>query len=156
MAVAKYKNPKEYLSTLEPEKQVIMGKLNGIIKKNIPKGFEETMQYNMLSYVVPHSIYPAGYHCDAAQALPFVSLAATKGGYSLYHMGLYSSKELMDWFTAAYAKAGVGKLDMGKSCVRFKKAENIPFDLIGQLIKKMTVKDWIKIYENILSKGAKK
>lgn len=143
----------QYISELPEERQKPINELRKVILKNIPKGFKEGMGYGMIGYCVPHSIYPAGYHCDPKLPLPFVSLASQKNTISLYHMGIYSSPKLLEWFTAEYAKAGVGKLDMGKSCIRFKKPESIPFKLIGELMSKMTVDEWIKTYEANKEKG---
>jgi len=106
----------------------------------------------MLGYVVPHSVYPDGYHCDPKQPLPFMGLASQKNFISFYHMGLYADKKLMDWFTKEYPKHAKSKLDMGKSCIRFKKMDDIPFKLIGELVKKMSAKDWISLYEKNLKK----
>lgn len=137
----------QYLSELPAERKDAMNKLRKIIKKNLPKGFQEGMGYGMMGYSVPHSIYPAGYHCNPKHPLPFAGLASQKNSINFYHMGIYANPKLLKWFTDAYAKAGVGKLDMGKSCVRFKKPENIPYELIGELCSKMTVDDWINMYE---------
>jgi uncharacterized protein YdhG (YjbR/CyaY superfamily) len=137
----------QYLSEVPAERQAAMNKLRNVIKKNLPKGFKESMGYGMMGYCVPHSIYPAGYHCNPKDPLPFGGMASQKNSINIYHMGVYADPKLLKWFTDAYAKAGVGKLDMGKSCIRFKKPENIPFDLIGELFSKMTVDDWISLYE---------
>ena len=126
-----------------------MARLRDTILKNLPKGFEETMQYGMLSYVVPHSLYPAGYHCKPSDALPFISLASQKNNISFYHMGMYARPELLSWFQSEYPKHAKSKLDMGKSCVRFKKMDDIPYKLIGALVKKVTVKDWVETYESL-------
>ena len=141
-----------YIKELPPERQEPIKKLRAIIKKNIPKGFKEEMGYGMMGYVVPHSIYPAGYHCTPELPLPFLSVASQKNFIAVYHMGIYADKKLLDWFTDAYAKTGLGKLDMGKSCMRFKKADKIPYELIGELDSKMTVEDWIKMYEKNFKK----
>jgi len=124
--------------------------LRNTILKNIPKGFEECMSYGMIGYVVPHKTYPAGYHCDPKIPLPFVSIASQKNFIALYHMGIYSNPALLEWFVAEYPKHCKTKLDMGKGCVRFKKPDDIPFKLIGELMKKITVKDWIAQYEGVL------
>ena len=124
-----------------------MNKLRTIILENIPQGFSEVMSYGMIGFVVPHAIYPAGYHCDPKLPLPFINLASQKNFIALYHMGLYSNKNILDWFIAEYPKHSSSKLDMGKSCIRFKDSEKIPYDLIAELVKKMSVKDWIRIYE---------
>lgn len=129
-----------------------MLRLREVIKKNLPKGFEEAMGYGNVGFVVPHSLYPAGYHCDPKQPLPFLGLASQKNSINLYHMGIYADKELLDWFVEEYPKHTKAKLDMGKSCIRFKKPEHIPYELIGQLAKKMKPKDWIELYETKLKR----
>lgn len=144
----------EYLAEITPDKQTATTKLYNTIKKNLPKGFEATMQYGMISFVVPHKLYPAGYHCKPTDALPFISLAAQKNAITIYHMGLYAKSDLLDWFQTEYPKQNVGKLDMGKSCIRFKKPENIPYTLIEALCQKVTVQNWIDSYESLYkSKG---
>ncbi len=137
----------EYISELPKDRQEAITKLRKEIRKNLPKGFKEGMGYGMMGYSVPHSIYPAGYHCDPKLPLPFMGLASQKNFIAVYHMGIYADPKLMKWFTDAYAKEVPGKLDMGKSCIRFKKPENIPVKLIGELASKMTVDDWINMYE---------
>ena len=141
-------SPEEYIAQIPEERQVIMRKLRNIIKENLPKGFEEGMSYKMLGYFVPHSIYPEGYHCDTKLPLPFLNVASQKNSINLYHMGIYAKKELLDWFVTEYPKHCKRKLDMGKSCIRFKKVEEIPFDLIGELCTKMTVEEWVNVYES--------
>ena len=138
---------KEYVEGLPEDRQVVIKKLQSLIKKNIPKGFEEQLSYGMIGYVVPHKIYPDGYHCDPKLPLPFLAIASQKNFIALYHMGVYAKPELHDWFVAEYPKHCKSKLDMGKSCIRFKKMEDIPYDLITELVKKMTVEDWISFYE---------
>lgn len=142
----------EYFDSLPEDRQKPMNELRKIIKKNLPKGFKEGLGYGMVGYVVPHSIYPAGYHCDPKSPLPFMGMASQKNFISFYHMGIYADKKLLDWFTSEYAKRAKGKLDMGKSCIRFKKPDQIPFDLIGELVAKVSVEDWIKTYESQLKK----
>ena len=137
----------EYVNGLTEDRQIVIKKLQSIIKKNLPKGFEEEMSYGMIGYVVPHKLYPSGYHCDPKLPLPFLSIASQKNFIALYHMGMYAKPELLDWFTSEYPKHCKSKLDMGKSCVRFKKMEDIPYALLEELMKKMTVADWISIYE---------
>ena len=146
----KYKatSPEDYIEQLPEERQPVIKKLREIIKNNLPKGFEEQMSYGMLGYVVPHSIYPDGYHCDPKTPLPFINLASQKNFVALYHMGIYAKKELYDWFINEYPKHCKFKLDMGKSCIRFKYLDDIPFDLIAELCQKLSVKEWIKIYES--------
>ena len=140
------------LEKAEASKKEAFIKLRTIIKKNIPKGFEECVSYGMIGYVVPHKLFPSGYHCDPKLPLPFLSIAAQKNAISLYHMGIYSSPELLKWFQTEYPKHCKTKLDMGKSCIRFKKIEDIPYQLIETLVKKMSVKDWIDIYTSQIKK----
>lgn len=141
------KTTSEYLESLPEDRKKTMAGLRDTILQNLPEGFKETMAYGMLGWVVPHSVYPAGYHCNPEQALPFLSIASQKNFIALYHMGLYADKGLYDWFVAEYPKHCKTKLDMGKSCIRFKKPELIPFSLIGELVAKMTPKQWIDLYE---------
>ena len=145
-------NPKAYLDSLPEDRQAVMKKLHAVVSKNLPKGFESSMSYGMLTYVVPHSIYPNGYHCDPMQALPFMSIASQKNFIAVYHMGIYADKNVYEWFLTEYAKTTKLKLDMGKSCIRFKKPEQVPFELIGKLAAKMTVNDWINLYEKNLKR----
>ena len=148
---SKAATPELYLKEIPADRQEAMTKLRKVILKNLPRGFKEGMSYGMIGYFVPHSLYPAGYHCDPKLPLPFACLASQKNAITFYHMGVYSDPKLLKWFTDEYAKAGVGKLDMGKSCIRFKKPENIPYKLIGELCTKITVEKWIGIYEKILT-----
>ncbi|MBK7233422.1 MAG: DUF1801 domain-containing protein [Saprospiraceae bacterium] len=127
-------------------------KLHDVIVINLPKGFEAAISYGGLGYVVPHTLYPAGYHCKPSDPLPFSGLASQKNSINFYHMGIYSDPKLLDWFVGEYPKHSAQKLDMGKSCVRFKKLEEIPYKLIGELMKKVSVKDWIVTYESKLKK----
>ncbi|MEJ5050303.1 DUF1801 domain-containing protein [Chryseobacterium culicis] len=138
----------DYISKIPEERQEAFKKLYDTVNDNLPKGFEEATNYGMVGWVVPLKTYPAGYHCTPGTPLPFLSVASQKNFIALYHMGLYSTPELLDWFVAEYPKHSKKKLDMGKSCVRFKKVEDIPFELIAELSKKMTADDWIKIYES--------
>jgi hypothetical protein len=137
-----------YLSALPEDRKGVMEKLIAVMKKNLPKGFSLDFSYGMIGFCIPHSIYPKGYHCDSKIALPFVSIASQKNFIALYHMGIYAEPTLLDWFVAEYPKHVKSKLDMGKSCIRFKKMEEIPFDLIGELMKKMSPQDWINLYES--------
>lgn len=148
--VSKATTPEQYMKELPADRKEPMQKLREVFLKNLPKGFEEIINYGMLSYVVPHSIYPAGYHCKPQDPLPFVALASQKNFIAFYHMGLYSDPKLCKWFIDEYAKQAPAKLDMGKSCVRFKKPEHIPYKLIAELLKKITVNDWIRLYESNL------
>jgi len=149
---SKATNVESYINDLPEERKNIINELRKVILKNLPKGFAEEMSYGMIGYCVPHSIYPNGYHCDPKQPLPFLSMASQKNFIALYHMGIYMNPALMEWFTAEYAKRVKGKLDMGKSCIRFKKMDQIPFDLIGELASKMTVDEWIACYEKALKR----
>ena len=141
-----------YLKELSEERKDPIEKLRKFILKNLSKGVEENISYGMIAYCVPHSIYPNGYHCDPKQPLPFMMLASQKNFISLYHMGLYANPVLMEWFTQEYAQRVKGKLDIGKSCIRFKKPEQIPFELIGELVAKMSADEWIVCYEKNLQK----
>jgi hypothetical protein len=146
------KTPEEYINALPQDRKDAISRLRKIILKNLPKGFSETISYGMLGYVVPHSIYPDGYHCDPKLPLPFMSIASQKNFVGIYHMGIYANKELYDWFVNEYPKHSNRKLDMGKSCIRLKKVEEIPYELIGELASKMTTDKWIEIYENVIKK----
>ncbi len=146
------KTPEEYLEELPAERKEAFGKLRNSFLENLPRGFEEQMSYGMLGYVVPFSIYPEGYHCDSKLPLPFVALASQKNFIALYHMGIYANPALLNWFVAEFPKHSKLKLDMGKSCIRFKKMDQIPFDLIAELLRKMTVEDWISAYETQFKK----
>jgi uncharacterized protein YdhG (YjbR/CyaY superfamily) len=146
----------EYISQIPAEQKTQVEQIRKVIKKNLPKGFQEIMNYGMIGYVIPHSIYPDGYHCNPKLPLPFMGLAAQKNFVAFYHMGVYADPLLLKWFTESYAKAVPGKLDMGKSCLRFKKNAVIPYELIGELVQKMTTKDWIDLYEKNYKKASKK
>ncbi|NOT46466.1 MAG: DUF1801 domain-containing protein [Acidobacteria bacterium] len=130
-----------------------MTKLRKAIKKNLPKGFQEVMVYGSLGWVVPHSLYAQGYHCDPATPLPFINVASQKNHIAVYHMGIYSSGPLLEWFKGEWPKHSSKKLDMGKSCIRFKKPEDVPVALIGELASKMTPQEWINIYEKLKPAG---
>jgi hypothetical protein len=145
-------SPEDYISQVPEERIATLKKFRKIIKDNLPKGFEEGIQYGMIGYFVPHSIYPAGYHCTPTEPLPFMSFASQKNSVNFYHMGIYAKPELYDWFVSEYPKYSHRKLDMGKSCIRFKKLDEIPFELIGELCQKMTVDEWITIYEAAFKK----
>lgn len=140
-------SPNDYVNQLPEERKEVVNTLRTIIKKNLPKGFEETMNYGMIGYVVPHTIYPNGYHCDPKLPLPFMNIASQKNFIGLYHMGIYANEALLDWFVSEYPKHAKRKLDMGKSCIRFKKMDDIPYDLIAELAAKMTANQWIDLYE---------
>ena len=141
-----------YVAELPEDRQKIINEFRKVIKKNMPKGFQECMNYGMIGWVVPHSKYPAGYHCNPKDPLPFMGLASQKNSVNFYHMGIYGDPKLLKWFTDAHAKASPKKLDMGKSCVRYKKQEDIPFTLIGELAAKLSPDQWIAQYEKMLKK----
>lgn len=142
----------EILTSLPEDRAEAFNNLHNVIVKNLPKGFEAAISYGGLGYVVPHTVYPAGYHCKPIEPLPFAGLASQKNSINFYHMGIYSDPELLDWFVAEYPKHSKQKLDMGKSCIRFKKFDQIPVELIGELMQKMTVKQWVDLYESKLKK----
>jgi len=137
----------EYLKQLPEDRRAACTRLRRTIKANLPKGFRETIGYGMPAYVVPKSIYPDGYHCDPALPLPFLSFASQKGHVGFYHMGIYADPKLLKWFTGEWSKRVDAKLDMGKSCIRLKKVDAIPYELLGELCTKMTPEDWIALYE---------
>ena len=142
----------EYLANLPEDRREAFNKIRQVVLSSLPEGFEECMNYGMIGYVVPHSIYPSGYHCDPKLPLPFMNLASQKNFIAFYHMGIYGNPELMNWFVNEFPNYSKAKLDMGKSCVRFKKMNEIPFELIGELVKKMTVADWVNQYESLYKK----
>ncbi len=144
--------PDDYVASLPPDRQEVIEKLRTVIRDALPEWFEETMNYGMIGYVVPHSLYPAGYHCDPSLPLPFIALASQKNSINLYHMGIYANPELLKWWQEKNAKQNIGKLEMGKSCIRFKNFDRIPYSLIGELCQKITVDEWITLYEHSLKK----
>lgn len=144
--------PDHYVSQLPKDRVAPIEALREAIKNKLPPGFEETMSYGMIGYVVPHALYPEGYHCDPKLPLPFMNIASQKNFVAIYHMGIYASPELMEWFTTEYPQHAKGKLDMGKSCIRFKKPDQIPFQLIGELAGKMTVEDWVALYKSVFKR----
>ena len=141
------KTVNDYLNELPEERKGDFSKLRECILNTIPKGFEEEMSYGMLGYVVPHSLYPNGYHCNPKLPLPFISIGSQKNFIVLHHLGIYADPTLLEWFTNEYPKHSTQKSDIGKGCIRFKKTDQIPFDLIGELAGKMSVEDWIECYE---------
>lgn len=140
----------EYISQLPEERKHPIQRLRETILENLPEGFKEEINYGMPGYIVPHSLYPDGYHCDPKLPLPFANIASQKNFIAVYHMGMYANPEIMEWFTAEYPKYVKTKLDMGKSCIRFKKMETIPYPLLAELFQKMTVQNWIDLYEEKL------
>ena len=151
---SKAESVSEYLSELPADRKKVMQSLRNAIRKNLPKGFEECMNYGMIGYVVPHKLYPQGYHCNPEHPLPFMGLASQKGHISVYHMGMYEG-DLVNWFNKEWKLYSTKKLDMGRSCIRFKNPDDVPIDLIGKLSAKLTVKEWIDIYEREIKKSNK-
>jgi uncharacterized protein YdhG (YjbR/CyaY superfamily) len=149
---SKATTPAAYINELPDDRKLVISKLRETILDNLPIGFKETMSYGMLGYVVPHSVYPDGYHCDPKTPLPFINLASQKNHIGFYHMGIYSDEKLLKWFTAEYPKHVSGKLDMGKSCIRFKNMSKIPYELLGEIVSKMTLEEWIARYESTFKK----
>ena len=143
--------PEAFIDTLPEERKEAMNQLRNTILENLPDGFEEQIG-TMINYVVPFSLYPAGYHCPPKQPLPFMSIASQKNFIALYHMGVYANKDVLNWFVNEYPNHSKYKLDMGKSCIRFKRIDHIPYNLIGELITKISVEDWIATYENAFKK----
>ena len=141
-----------YLDKLPEDRKNAIRKLAEVVEKNIPKGFEMCMSYGSIGFVVPFSIYPAGYHCNPKLPLPFINIASPKSHISFHHMGIYGSPSLLEWFQKEWEKGSNKKLDMGKGCIRFKKTEDIPYELIGKLCKKITPKEWIEICEKVFVK----
>jgi uncharacterized protein YdhG (YjbR/CyaY superfamily) len=145
-------SPEEYISKVPEKRIAAIQRLRETIKQNLPEGFEETMSYGMIGYVIPHSMYPAGYHCDPSLPLPFMNIASQKNFLAIYHFGIYANQDLYDWFVNEYKKAMEKKPDMGKSCIRFKNPDLIPFELIGELSRKMSPEEMIESYESNIRK----
>jgi uncharacterized protein YdhG (YjbR/CyaY superfamily) len=146
------KSVKEYLERLPEERREAVERLREMILANLPKGFEETISYGMISYVVPHSIYPKGYHVNPEEPLPFISLASQKNHIAVYHSGIYMIPELEEWFRDEYARRVDTKLDMGKSCIRFRNPKKIPYDLLEELMNKVSVEEYVDLYKRSLSR----
>ncbi len=142
----------EILENIPEDRKEAFHKLHQTIVAHLPAGIEAGISYGGLGYVIPHSLYPAGYHCKPSEPLPFAGLASQKNSINFYHMGIYADPALLDWFVAEYPKHSAQKLDMGKSCIRFKKLDQIPYALIGELMQKMTAQQWIDLYETMLKK----
>jgi len=145
-------DPEDYISKVDDRFREAIDKLRSTILENLPEGFEEQMSYGMIGYVVPHSLYPDGYHCDPKLPLPFLNIAAQKNFIGFYHMGIYADEDLLDWFKKEYQNQVPTKLDMGKSCLRLKKPEHIPYALLGELVAKVTPEAWIKKYEGSIKR----
>ncbi|WP_339626858.1 DUF1801 domain-containing protein [uncultured Maribacter sp.] len=145
-------SPNDYIDQLPQERREVIEKIRAVIKQNLPQGFEEQLSYGMLGYVVPHSLYPAGYHVNPELPLPFINVASQKNFVALYHSGIYANTNLLEWFVAEYPKHSTLKLNMGKSCIRFKNLNDIPYKLIAELCTKMTTKEWITLCEKNVKK----
>ncbi|MES2520293.1 MAG: DUF1801 domain-containing protein [Bacteroidota bacterium] len=137
----------EYVDQIPEDRKLVIEKLRKVLLENLPEGFTETMSYGMIGYVVPHSIYPKGYHSTPKLPLPFINIASQKNFVALYHMAINENKDILEWFISEYPKHSNSKLDKGKGCIRFKKLDQIPYELIGQLASKINVEEWIRIYE---------
>ncbi|WP_027377117.1 DUF1801 domain-containing protein [Kaistella palustris] len=142
----------EYIALVTDGKKDLFISLFNTINENMPPGFELGMSYGIIAWSVPLETYPDGYHCKPNTPLPFISLASQKNFAALYHMGIYAKPELLSWFQTEWPKYSARKLDMGKSCIRFKNSAEILFELIAELCKKMSVEDWITIYEKEFKK----
>ncbi|ASW76030.1 hypothetical protein IQ37_08540 [Chryseobacterium piperi] len=142
----------DYISKIPEERKEAFKRLFDIINDSLPSGFKDNISYGMIGWAIPLETYPAGYHCAPGSPLPFINLASQKNFIALYHMGIYAKPELLEWFVSEYPKHSTKKLDLGKSCVRFKKMDGIPFELIAEVCKKMTVEDWIECYETNFKK----
>ena len=142
----------DILSNIPSERAEHFNQLHDVIVKNLPNGFEAAISYGGLGYVIPHTLYPAGYHCKPIEPLPFAGISSQKNSINFYHMGMYSDPLLYEWFVTEYPKHSKQKLDMGKSCVRFKNPDEIPYKLIGELMRKMSAQEWINLYESKLKK----
>ena len=141
------KTPDEYIAELPEDRKIAVQKLREIALKNLPKGFKEVISYGMLGYVVPHELYPKGYHCTPDLPLPFFNIASQKNSINIYHMAIYADSDLYKWIVDEYPKYSNAKLDMGKGCIRFKKVDAIPLEMIGELLSKISPQQWIEIYE---------
>ncbi|NJM94733.1 MAG: DUF1801 domain-containing protein [Cytophagales bacterium] len=145
-------SPMEYLEQVPLPQREALRQLRQVIIDHLDQEMEETMANGMIAYVVPHRVYPAGYHVSPKSPLPFISLAAQKNYLALYHFGLYTNPELLEWWVNSYAAEVKHRLDMGKSCIRFKQLEEIPYALVGELVSKMTTRQWIALYEKSLKR----
>ena len=150
---SKAKTVEQYLRELPDDRREAISAIRDVMRKNIPKGFEEGMQYGMIGYYVPHSLYPDGYHCDPKQPLPYAHLASQKNHMSIYLMCIYGRDEDREWFVDAWTSTG-RKLDMGKSCIRFKSLDDVPLEVVGKAVKRVTVKKFIDFYESEIQDGA--
>lgn len=150
-------SPDAYLAALPEPRRKAVEAIRETIRKNLPKGYAEGMQYGMIGYFVPHDVYPLGYHCDPKQPLPFASIASQKNHVGLYLFCIYMQPALQEWFASEWTKNG-RKLDMGKGCIRIKDSglDDIPLKLISQAVKKVPAKKFIEVYEQNLPESVKK
>ena len=155
MPATAFETPKQYIDSLPEDRRKAIRKVRAAVNKGLGRGYKEGIQYNMLGWFVPHSVFPAGYHCDPKQPLPFAGLASQKNYMSLYLMCVYGDEKHRKWFEQAWKKSGK-KLNMGKSCVRFKSVDDIPLDVVTEAIARVPVEDYIAHYENTLAKGGKR
>lgn len=151
---SKAKTVKEYLAALPEDRRAALEAVRRVILDNLDKDYEEGMSYGMIGYCVPHSVFPHGYHCDPRQPLPFASLASQKGHMSVSMMSVYMDSPLKEWFIQEWKKTGK-KLDMGAACIRFKRVEDLPLELIGEAVRRMPAKKWIKVYTDALASRGK-
>ena len=149
---SKAKTVDEYIAGLPEDRRQAISSIRTVVNKNLPKGFDEAIGYGNMGWVVPHKLYPSGYHCDPKQPLPFMGIASQKNYIALYSMVLYSDEKLLEWFRSEWPKHSSQKLDMRKSCIRLKKLDGLPLDLIGELASKVSPKQWIDIYEKSIKR----
>ena len=154
MVQSKATTVKDYLAELPEDRRAALQAVRDVILKNLDHEFEEGMQYGMIGYYVPHSVYPPGYHCDPRQPLGFACLASQKNHMALYLMCVYGDANQRKWFEAEWKKAGK-KLDMGKSCIRFKKLDDLALGVIGETIRRVTARKYIEVCERALSSRQK-
>lgn len=138
----------EYIQSIQKDRRDAFTKLRNTILSHLPLEFTEQLSYGMIGYVVPLSIYPKGYHAKKGEPIPFISIASQKRHFAIYHTGIYMDEKLRDWFIKEYAKRVKTKLDMSKSCIRLKYFNDIPFDLIGELCEKVSLDEFVRMYEN--------
>ncbi len=153
--LSKARTVDEYLAELPADRRAAIQAVRAVILKNLDRGYAEGMQYGMIGYHVPHRVYPPGYHCDPRQPLPFAALASQKNYMSVYLMCTYGSPQHAAWFRQAWAKTGK-KLDMGKSCIRFKKLDDLALDVLGQAIARIPAKEYIAQIEAVVRASSKR
>jgi uncharacterized protein YdhG (YjbR/CyaY superfamily) len=152
---SKAKTVKQYLAELPPDRRAAISAIRDVILKNLDEGYEEGINYGAIGYSVPHRVYPPGYHCDPKLPLPFAGLGSQKNYLSMGFMPMYSDPAEMKWFVDAWKRSGK-KLDMGKVCIRFKKLEDVPLDVVGEAVRRVPAAKWIQIYEETRAAAAAK